>query len=93
MHQIVLSNNLDRRYILNMDQTPVYFLMKAKCTLELTGKQTVHIHTLSDNMKRVTVAVMIVADGMVLPSMLIFKGQPSKCIARTEFATYPETHH
>jgi hypothetical protein len=30
---------------------------------------------------------------MVLPLMLIFKGQPSRHIARTEFAIYPATHH
>jgi hypothetical protein len=90
--QIVLSNNRDRRYILNMDQTPVYFLMNAKCTLDLIGKQIVHIHTSSDDTKRMIVAVTIAADGMVLLSMLIFKGQPGGCIARTEFATYPATH-
>jgi hypothetical protein len=52
----------------------------------------VHICTLSDDTKRVTVAVTIVADGTVLPSMHIFKDQPSGKIARTEFATYPATH-
>ncbi len=35
MRQIVLSSNRDWCYILNMDQMPVYFLMNAKCTLEL----------------------------------------------------------
>ncbi len=47
----------------------------------------VHICTSSDDMKWVTVAVTIAADGTVLLSMLIFKGQPSGSIARTEFAT------
>ncbi len=92
MRQIVLNNNRDWRCVLNMDQMPIYFLMNAKLTLELIGKQMVHICTLSDDTKRVTVAVTIAADGMVLPLMLIIKGRPSECIARTEFATYPETH-
>jgi hypothetical protein len=92
MWQIVLSSNCDWRYILNMDQTPLYFLMNAKCTLELILERMVHICMLSDDTKQVTVAVTIVADGMVLPSMPIFKGQPSECIAKTEFATYPATH-
>ncbi len=87
MRQIILSSNRDRRYILNMDQTPVYFLMNAKRTLELIGEKTVHICTSSDDMKRVTVAVTIAADGTVLPSMLIFKGQPGGRITKTEFAT------
>jgi hypothetical protein len=93
MHQIVLSNNCDRRYVFNMDQMPVYFLMNAKHTLELIRKQMVHICTSSDDMERVTIVVTIAADGMVLPSMLIFQGQPSGHIARMEFATYPATHH
>jgi hypothetical protein len=92
MRQIVPSSNRDRRYILNMDQTPVYFSMNAKCRLEIIGGKMIHICTLSDDTKRVTIAVTIAADGMVLPSMLIFRGQPSGNITRTEFATYPATH-
>jgi hypothetical protein len=92
MRQIVLSNNHDGRYVLNMEQTPVYISMNAKRTLELIGKQTVHICSSSEDMKQVNVAVTIVVDGTVLPSMLIFKGQPSWRIARTKFATYPATH-
>jgi hypothetical protein len=75
-----------------MDQTLVHFLMNAKRMLELIGGKTVHICTLSDNTKRVTVVVKIVEDGTVLPSMLICNGQPGGRIAKTEFATYPATH-
>jgi hypothetical protein len=52
----------------------------------------VHICTSSDDTKRVTVAVTIAANKLVLPSMLIFKGQPNSKIARMEFGTYPATH-
>jgi hypothetical protein len=47
----------------------------------------------SDNTKRVTVVVTIVADRMVLPLMLVFKDQPNGCIARMEFTTYLTIHH
>jgi hypothetical protein len=53
----------------------------------------VHIFTSSDDTKQLIIAVTIAADGTVLLSMLIFKGQPSGRIARTEFATYLATHH
>jgi hypothetical protein len=86
------TSNCDWHYILNMDQMPVYFLMNAKRTLELIREKMVHIRTSSDDTKRVTVAVMIAADWTVLPLMLICKGQPSRKIAMTEFATYPATH-
>ena len=76
-----------------MDQTPVYFWINAKSTLELIEKKTVHICTSADNTKQVTVAVMIAADGVLLQSMFVFKGQPNGHITRTEFATYPTTHY
>ncbi len=92
MRCIVLGSNRNRRFILNMDQTPVYFLMSAKHTLEVIEKITIHICTSTDNTKRATMAVMIAADGMLLPSMVVFKGQPKGRIAKTEFSSYPTTN-
>jgi transposase len=83
----------DRRFILNMDQTPVYFCMTRKRTLDVVGVKTVHIRTSTSDTKRATVAVTIAADGTVLPSTIVFKGKPDGRIARTEFSTYPTTHH
>jgi hypothetical protein len=43
MHLIcpfVIGNHRDPRFILNMDQTAVYFSMNSKRTLELIGKKT-----------------------------------------------------
>jgi hypothetical protein len=92
MRRVVVGSNRDRRFILNMDQTPVYFAMSAKRTLELIGKKTIHIRTTTDDMKRATVAVAIAADGTLLPSMIMFKGLPKGRIARTEFASYPSSN-
>jgi hypothetical protein len=52
----------DRRFILNMDQTPVFFCMTRKKTLEVISVRTVHIRTLTNDTKRATVAVTIAAD-------------------------------
>jgi len=90
---LVLGPHRNRHYILNMDQTPVYFCMKRKKTLEVVGVKTVHIRTSTSDTKRATVAVTIAADGAVLPSTVVFKGKPDGRIARTEFSTYPTTHH
>jgi hypothetical protein len=94
MRRIVSGGNHNRRFVINMDQTPVYFSMNAKRTLEVIGKKTIHIHTLMDNTKRVTVAVTITMDGTLLQSTLVFKGKPNGRIARTEFPSgnYPTTH-
>ena len=76
MRVIVSGGNRDRRFIINMDQTPVFFSMSSKQTFELIGKKTIHIRTSTNDTKRVTVAVTITADGTLLPSFLIFKGKP-----------------
>jgi hypothetical protein len=89
---IVSGGNRDRRFILNMDQMPVYFSMSSKRTLELIGKKTIHIHTSTNDTKRVTAAVTIAADGTVLPSYLVFKGKPGGRIEKKEFGTYPNGH-
>jgi hypothetical protein len=89
---IVRGANRDRRFILKMDQTPVYFSMSSKKTLELIGKKTIHIRTSTNDTKRVTVAVTIAADGTVLPSTLVFKGKPGGRIEKSEFSTYPNGH-
>jgi hypothetical protein len=85
----IIGPHRDRHFIINMDQTLVHFAMSAKQTLELVGKQTVHVHMSMNDNKRVTVAVTITADCRVLPSMVIFKGKAHSRIAKTEFATYP----
>jgi hypothetical protein len=50
------------------------FSMITKKTLELVGKKTIHIRMLSNNTRRVTMAVTIAGDSTLLPSMIIFKG-------------------
>jgi hypothetical protein len=94
MRGIVSGGNRDRRFIINMDQTPVFFSMSSKRTLELIGKKTIHIRTSTNDTKRVTVAVTITADGTLLPSFLIFKGKPDGRIAKKEFPSgvYPDGH-
>jgi hypothetical protein len=90
---LLLGPHRERRFILNMDQTPVYFCMTRKKTLEVVGVKTVHIRTSTSNTKRATVAVTIATDGTVHPSTIVFKGKPDGWIARKEFSTYPTTHY
>jgi len=92
MRRIVVGPHRDMRYIINMDQTPVYFAMNAKRTIDVVGVKTVHMRTSTHDTKRATVAVSITGAGSVLPSMVIFKGKPDGRIARNEFSDYPRNH-
>ena len=65
--------------------------MNAKRTLDVVGVKTVHIRTSTNDTKRAMVAVTITGLGLVLPSMVVFKGKPNGCIEKTEFADYPTT--
>ncbi len=40
MRHIVFGANRDRRFVINMDQTPVYFSMNTKLTFELIEEKT-----------------------------------------------------
>jgi hypothetical protein len=76
MRPFIEGPHCDRRFILNMDQTPVFFCMTRKKTIEVIGVKTVRICTLTNDTKRATVAVTIAANGTVLPSTIVFKGKP-----------------
>jgi hypothetical protein len=89
---IVSGGNHDWCFIMNMDQTLVYFSTSSKQTLDLIGNKTIHIRTSTNDTKRVTMAVTITADGTLLPSSLVFEGKSDGRIAKKEFSTYPKTH-
>ena len=72
---------------MSMDHTPVYFLMSPKNMLSVKGVKTVHICTSTNDTKHAMVAVTICADGMVLQSVVVFKGQLLGRIATKEFVT------
>jgi hypothetical protein len=90
---LLFGPHCSQHFILNMDPMLIYFLMSTKKRLEVVGKKTIHTHTSTNNRKWATMTVMIAGDGMLLPSMIIFKGKHDGRIAQTEFATYPAAHH
>lgn len=77
----------EQRLILNMDQTPVFFSMHPRTTLNRIGDRTVNIRASSSSTLRITVAFTITAAGTKLKPMVIFKGKTSGRIAR-EFGRY-----
>ena len=82
----------DRRFIMNMDQTPVFFSMHATRTVEVIGKRSVNIRVAKNGSQRCTVAVCITANGNQLPSLIIFKGKEREeggKILNQELTTYP----
>ena len=75
-------------FIINMDQTPVFFDMTSGRTLETAGNRTVNGQTGTSSTMRVTVAVTVTANGEMLKPMIIFKGKPGGRIQQREFPSY-----
>lgn len=85
---LTCSSSRSQDYILNMDQTPVFFSMTPGTTIEQQGMRTVNIRRSGGSTMRATAAVTVTASGKMLPLMMVFKGKPNGRIER-EFRNYP----
>ena len=74
--RILLSGPHRHHYwIANMDQTPAYFSMVPRTTLNPMGERSVNVRSSSGSTMRVTVAVTVTASGDILAPYLVFKGK------------------
>jgi hypothetical protein len=85
---MVTAPNRNQRFIINMDQTPVFFSMSEGTTLEVEGSRTVNARSSSGSTMRLSLAVTVTASGDILPPFIVFKGKPNGRIQR-DFGTYP----
>ena len=85
----VSEQNRNPKFIINMDQTPIFFTCHSKKTLEWKGTKSVNIPTSTIDTKRATLAVSMCADGSKLTPMLIFKGTENDWIVKKEFPNFP----
>ncbi len=75
----------DPRWILNMDQTLVYFSYHRSKMLAKHGIKTVHVRKSTSDTRQATCALTCMAAGNFLQPMLIYKGKLTGCIATREF--------
>ena len=77
-----------KKYIINMDQTAVYFSMTPGTTLEKRGAKSVNVRSSSGSTMRLTACLGVTADGHWLKPLFIFKGKEGGRIER-DFRTFP----
>jgi hypothetical protein len=82
----------NQRFIINMDQTSVFFSMMPKTTLQVRGSKTVSVQASSDSTKWITVAVTVTASGLMLLPYVIFNAKPNGHVER-ELANIPPGAH
>jgi hypothetical protein len=85
---LLVGPHHNKRYIWNMNQTPLWFSYHCSKTLAKWGTKTIHVCKTSSNTKRVTAALAVLAAGEWLKPMKIFKGQPRGRIAWKELKTF-----
>jgi len=74
IHPLLSLNSRDKNWIMNMDQTAMFFAMKPRTTIDDKGARTVTVRDTKNGDSRVTVAVSITADGQVLKPFIVMKG-------------------
>ena len=67
MIPILNDENRSPEFTLNMDQTPMWYAMTPKGSIDTVGTRTINVRT--------SKAVSITASGHQLPSMIVFKGK------------------
>ena len=87
--QLIQQQNRQKRFIINMDQTPYDPHDSPKRTYTKKGAKTVTGKDMNTSVGRVTVCLAVCADGHKLPPMVVFKGQPDKYKWR-ETRQYPK---
>ena len=74
-------------FIINMDETAVYFVPDIKNTIEKTGTKQITIKQTGNSTQRCSVLLASSMTGLKLPPLVVFVGKPSGRIIR-EFKDY-----
>lgn len=77
MKPTLLTANRHPDFILNMDQTAVFFSLVRRTTVQRSGTRTVSVRTSTSSTNRLTLSISITASGKVLMPLIVYKG---KCI-------------
>ena len=93
MRPILSAPEVQKEFVINMDQTPVYLSMHPETTLELQGVNTVHGRRSGAGGNRFTASLAVSANGDKLKPFLIFKGKKDGRIATRDFPTNPQREH
>jgi hypothetical protein len=85
---MLLGPERDLHFIINMDQTPVYFSMHPKRTLDVLGTKTIVIRTTANDTQCAIIALTITAAGDQLVPIVMYKGTENDHITQHELALH-----
>ena len=64
----------------NTDETPIWFEFFAKKTIARIGEKNINVRTFGSEKSRITVLLTILANGVKLPPLIVFKGKKNGTI-------------
>ena len=76
-------------YIINMDETLIFFNMTRTCSIAKTGAQEVQVTRTNGGEKRVRFLVACCIPGQMLKPVVVFKGRTafrSNCLIRSTYS-------
>lgn len=82
--EIVQANNIPPELIINLDQTPLPFILISKYSMNQKGAKNVPIQG-TDDYRQITGTFSVALSGKFLPMQLIYKGKTNRCHPSYEF--------
>jgi membrane glycosyltransferase len=75
VREMLASEPRPKEWIMNMDQTAVFYAMVPRTTINKKGAKTVSIRDTAKSAVRITVALAITAAGTVMKPYIVMKGK------------------
>lgn len=69
------EDEFEDQFIINMDETPMYFDLLPGKTVDVKGRKSIRIRTTGSEKRHLTIVLAVSAAGDVLSPMVIFKGK------------------
>ena len=87
--ETVQKNNIPPELIINIDQTPLPFILISKYTMNKKGAKNVPIQG-TDDYRQITGTFAVAMSGEFLPMQLIYEGKTPRCLPKY---TFPSDFH
>ena len=93
---VTFEHDISKELIINLDQTPPYYVSPGKYTFDVKGVKTVPIEGI-DGKRQITATFAISMSGEFLPIQVIFEGKTKRCLLKYTFpasfdAAFSENH-
>ena len=90
--QELQKRNRHPDWVINMDQTPIWYVMAPKTIIKILGAKQAGIKTPVVVSKCTTIATTVTASRKMLWEVVIFKGKPNGTNSKKEFRHYKDWH-